>query len=297
MISPGHQLTTFFGLIRLDAGSKTAPDRAGGQCLTPSSHPMIDLQSHIVAYDEATVGLAPSAQHFVADLVVLGYLSEVRQNAVAVAHLVEERPPLHALPSARAAFEAVQSLLQVVTAPDIDYAGALAYVYGLKKDNDITEANADWLDGVPPEQGGIGWFPAALEEIGSTWETLAPGKGALIQRAHEELSGRWRRKPDNWEGVSPAVVLPARLERMGFVGTRGDRDAQSLFRSVYQVLNRDTHPRTVVRPIRVSRAPDGSIQTDLEDRDSVAIGYNAAVVAGGSLNLATIAVHILRRMS
>lgn len=223
-------------------------------------------------------------------------MSEVRQNAVAVAHLVEQSPPLHALPSARASFEAVQSLLQVVTAPDVDYAGALAYVYGLKKDNDITEAHADWLDGVLPEEGGVGWFPAALEEIGGTWETLAPGKGALIQRTLGELSSRWGRKPDNWEGVSPAVVLPGRLQDKGFVTARGNQDAQSLFRSVYQVLNRDTHPRTVVRPLMVSRVTDGSISTELENRDSVAIGQNAAIVAAGALNLGIIAVQLRRTM-
>lgn len=257
---------------------------------------MINLRSHLAAYDQATDGFTPSAQHFVTDLVILGYVSEVRQNAVAVAHLVEQTPPLHALPSARAAFEAVQSLLQVVTAPDIDYAGALAYVYGLRKDNDITEAHADWLDGVPPEEGGVGWFPAALEEIAETWETLAPGKGPLIKRALAELSGRWGRKPDNWEGVSPAAVLPARLESKGFVTARGDRDARTLFRSVYQVLNCDTHPRTVVRPLSISRATDGAISTELEDRDSVAIGYNAAVVAAGCLNLGIIAVQLRRTM-
>jgi hypothetical protein len=258
---------------------------------------MIDLRSHLSAYDQAIDGFAPSAPHFVTDLVILGYVSELRQNAVAVAHLVEQKPPLHALPSARAAFEAVQSLLQVVTAHDIDYAGALAYVYGLKKDNDITEAHADWLRGVPPEKGGVGWFSPAMEEIERTWETLAPGKGALIQRALQELSSRWGRKPDNWEGVSPAVVLPTRLQNKGFVTAPGSPNPQSLFRSVYQVLNRDTHPRTVVRPVSISRAPDGSISTELEDRDSVAVGDNAAIVAAGTLNLGIIAVRLRRAMS
>jgi hypothetical protein len=52
----------------------------------------------------------------------------------------------------------------------------------------------------------------------------------------------------------------------------------------------------VVRPLMVSRVTDGSISTELENRDSVAIGQNAAIVAAGALNLGIIAVQLRRTM-
>jgi hypothetical protein len=192
----------------------------------------------------------------------------------------------------RAAFEAAQGLLLLVSAQDFDYAGALAYVYGLKKDHDIAQAHAADLAGKPAEEGGPGWLEKAIEEVQDTWDDLSPGKGPLVRRAAAELAGRWNKKPDNWAGVHPGKELNHRLPLVGFTTPPGAPNITTILGNAYRALNRDTHPRTVVRPLAIQRTADGALHTDLESRDLAFLAGAAATIAAAALNLGVLAISV-----
>jgi hypothetical protein len=235
------------------------------------------------ALDQLEVALeqmAPSKGHWVPDLVFMGYVLEILDNGRAVARLGGQQPPLHATPAARSAFEAAQNLLMLVSSESYRAAGALAYVYGLRKDLELTHSYPAGMSVPTPDAGGPEWFEAALLEIGETWEALAPGSKALVDVANTELSARRNRKPDNWHGLNPATELAARFERNPLLKSHGGYDPAAAFRNVYRALCRDTHPRTIVRPRGITVSNAGMLHTDLERRrpaDTILVATQTAV--------------------
>jgi hypothetical protein len=212
---------------------------------------------------------APTRPHLVPDIALLGFLKDVEENSRAVL-LFADTPLRHrAYPSARAAFEAAQLALLLVTDSEYDLAGARAWIYYLRRDRDFAsqprDGDAVTIQGLTPNA----WFREAVDEIAEMWESFSPRKGQLIAEA-ERLVMQQPKRPDNWAGVPIARTLS---DRMSALAQRTDRpisaDAAKAYNNAYAALTRQSHPRTQLRPeeIRSTAGQEVSVRFEVPDFD------------------------------
>jgi hypothetical protein len=229
--------------------------------------------------------------HAIPDLVLLGFLNEVEENARATSIVGTSDLPHRGFPNARAAFEAAQLALLLVTDPEYDRAGARAWVYYLRKDRRFREMHPEefrGLDRLTPAE----WFRSAVHEMAEVWNDLDSGKGQLILDA-ESLVESQPRRPDNWAALPIAPTLRDRLadySRRHNAPVRSD--AAEVYNRAYAALSRESHPRTRLRPIQVRGHPNGHAEFDFEERDLARDAETAVVLATASLSQGCLALAI-----
>lgn len=256
----------------------------------------VNLNDALFRFSRAREQLRPSGDMWLADIALHGFLEDLACNAEAVVALTSFAPPVHAFPAARGAFEAMQNALMLASSREYARDGARAYVFGLRKDHQILEAHSDALVGLAAQDGGLGWDQLAIHEIAETWEELHPGRAALVLSVVEEFAARHKRhKPDNWSGRDHATELAARLQGTGLPAARDAANLANQFRNAYRVLNRETHPRNVLRPVAVSRDSDGLLNTQVSGRDRVTQAKNSVIITAAALNLGTLACSLRDR--
>lgn len=242
-------------------------------------------------FSQALGKLRPSRAHAIPDLVLLGFLNEVEENARVTALIGSSDLPHRGFPNARAAFEAAQLASLLVTDPDYDRAGARAWIYYLRKDRMFVELHPEEFRN-PEKLTPTQWFEAAVEEMASIWDDLDAGKGQLIKEAVRIVESQPRR-PDNWAGVSIAPTLRDRMAQ--YSASRGypvRTDAAAAYNRAYAALSRESHPRTRLRPIQVQGKPDGYADFDFEQRDPRWDAETALILATAALSQGYLALGI-----
>src|SRR5688500_12158683 len=96
----------------------------------------MDLPEVRARYEDLRAAFEPTSEHFVPDIVLLGFLNEIEENVRAVEILADSVVPHRAFPNARAAFEGAQRALLLTTADDYDLAGGKAWLYYLRRDKE-----------------------------------------------------------------------------------------------------------------------------------------------------------------
>ena len=233
-------------------------------------------------FSEARAIFRPARAHALPDIVLLGFLNEIEENASVTTLIGSSEFPHRGFPNARSAFEAAQLALLLVTDPDYDRAGARAWVYYLRKDRVFAEMHPDdvqYPEKLTPSQ----WFRAAVNEMADLWNDLDAGKGRLILDA-EALVESQPRRPDNWAGLPIAPTLRDRLA--GYAERHNlpvRTDAAEVYNRAYAALSRESHPRTRLRPIQVRGLPNGYAEFDFEPRDVASDADTALLLATGAL--------------
>jgi hypothetical protein len=232
-------------------------------------------------------------------MALLAFIQDVKENADAVQVLAASSARHRAFPSARSAFEAAQHALLLASDAEYDSAGARAWVYHRRKDQELhrqangtipREADSD----LTPEE----FFSRAKEEMSRIWNDFSPSKGDLIEAADQALA-KQARKPDNWTGVNVASELEQRLRRIGVVSTGQPQqeDPARLLRAVYSLLSRESHPRsTRLEPKNVRGEKDGPVTFEFDDFDLDSEAELAMTITAGAVNLAVTAVALRLRL-
>lgn len=235
-----------------------------------------------------------SAEHLVPDLVLIGLMIEVEENADAVRILLASPIPDRAFPSGRAVFEAAQQALLLATHPDYDYAGALAWVYHLRKQHAL-EDDFEAVVGADPSAEPRPTLTMAVDEMVEMWNDFAPGKGALIRRAQDELEAR-PRGPDNWLGrnIAKAIDEQAKLAAAA-AGIPAPPALAQRNRITYAYLCRGTHPYTRLRPDHLVGDPGGCVRVGAQRPDRASEGKTLEGYVGTALNFARFAMQVRDR--
>ena len=257
----------------------------------PVSSDRIDLA--LAPFEAALPRLPASATHLVPDLVLRSYLHDLHENAQVVRLLLRSELGYRAFPNARSCFEAAQLAALLASDPDYDLAGAKAWVYAHRKDLALAKrAEQDGLVEEPPKSmSAVEYFENRFREMEHTWNDFAPGRGALLAEASKLLKGQPRR-PDNWSGLDIASTLEQRLDRRPnphgsqFPITR----PSALFRTVYALLNRETHPHSArLEPDRIRGHQGGPVVFEFPGKDRTEQAQLADLLAAGSVNLGMVA--------
>lgn len=233
-----------------------------------------------------------SADHLVADLALIGLMIEVEENAGAVRILLGSEVPDRAFPNGRAVFEAAQQALLLTTHQDYDYAGALAWVYHLRKQHAL-EDDFETVMGSPPSTP-LRKLRLALDEIAACWEDFSPGKGALIPRADAELvsrKGKGKRASDNWLGSNVAAALDVQVQaRARELGVPTPPALAQRNKVTYAYLCRGTHPYTRLRPDNLRGQRGGQVRVGMERPDRKGESETLSNYVASSLQIARLAM-------
>jgi hypothetical protein len=224
---------------------------------------------------------------------MLGYIQEALEHAAAVEVLSSSAVPHRAIPNARSIFEAAQYALLLATHTDYAYAGALAWVFHLRKDHHLQDAlealgHRSALD----EPRGL---ELAVNEMADTWNEFDPDAGQKLRQAQEELELR-KRSADNWLGQNAAVALERQLA--AYSRTSGKNlplPKAGAFKASYASLCRLTHPHTSVRPREIRGTPGGSLRIVREERQLNDAAEMAITYAASAVNFVCLAVAIRSR--
>ncbi len=240
----------------------------------------------------AREAFSPLAAHLVPDMVLLGYAIEIDENIHAAELLLTNGFGHRAFPNVRAAYEAAQLAILLVTDNDYDLAGARAWLYHHHKDAGYVKMHGPTVmqgeDDMTPEQ----WLEAATREIADTWEDFSPGKRDVVAKASDILR-RQRSKPDNWAGVSVASELAKRMEALAKRGGHQAREGVAkVYSAGYAALNRDTHPRTRFKPCTITGTINGAVSFVEEKLDIDRACNTVIAIAAGSLNHGVVAFNI-----
>lgn len=230
------------------------------------------------------------ARYLVSDLVMLGYIQEALEHAIAVGVLSASPVPHRAIPNARSVFEAAQYALLLATHADYAYAGALAWVFHLRKDHKLQDdlealGHSSGLD----EPRGL---ELAMGEMASTWDDFEPGSGQILRQAQNELELR-KRTADNWLGQNAALALERQLAAYSAAsGKNLPLPKAGTFKASYAALCRLTHPHTSVRPREIRGKPRGPLSIVAEARQLDDVSEMALAYAASAVNYVCLAVAI-----
>jgi hypothetical protein len=255
----------------------------------------------ILASLHATLLQLPStAAHLVPDLVLRSYLHDAEENGKVVQFLLPSTLRHRAFPNVRACFEAAQLSLLLASDPNYDLAGAKAWVYGHRKDlyQGSEAERAGLLDDLPEQLPADEFFANQFREMKETWNSFAPGKGALLHEAKIALE-RQPKRPDNWAGLNIPEALE---ERLGAMPNPESIEippvkASDLLRSAYAVLNRETHPHSLrLEPSTIHSSNGGAVTFVFDPVNSAEQADLAEKITASSLKLALAAASLRRRM-
>lgn len=238
----------------------------------------------------------PDGRFAVADLVLSSFIHEIEMNARAVDLLAKSPFPDRCAPNARAAFEAAQNALLLVSSDDYAYAGALAWVYFLRKDDGTIENFESVYGQLTPEEkqapdGGQWTFDKALNEIEDTSKQFGPGNAGLLLRAQTEIIGR-RNGPDNWSGLNVAKALATQVPPFAPKELAERLANADRWRVGYSYLCRDTHTRTRLRPKWVRGKVNGPIAFEFEPVDAAATADTLVKMTAASIQFGVAALQI-----
>jgi hypothetical protein len=254
------------------------------------SNKNIGLEQAKEIYSQVRRQFSPSAEHLVPDIALLGLLREIEENARAVEIMAASELPHRGYANARAAYEAGQRAVLLVTAPDYDLEGAKAWVYYLRQDRDfyaLPRSSASTSSPSDPEA----WFSGRLDEMAQRWEALAPGKGELLRRALAELPSK-KARPRNWAGVAIVPTIRDRLNAL--LEQRGKKslgDTASIYNAAYGGLTRLSHPSARLDLLWVGKTDDGQISMQERPADRVRDAKAVRISAASSLAEATLALN------
>jgi hypothetical protein len=234
-----------------------------------------------------------SGKALLADIVLMGFISDVWECALSVHQLSQTEFPHRAFPLIRTAFEATQQSMVLVTQENYTEAGIKACLYFLNKDR-------QWLAQAKPEDSGITssddadkWFIQKAEDFSIICNKIEENSGdTLRQMASDIISTKPKRGPDNWLGENIPNAQSLALKKIVSSLNLGLDDLQikayiDINKSLYSRLSRETH--TGLRldsKITVSKSSDGAIDARIaprnpeKNRDSVLVSaYNSVVEA------------------
>ena len=255
---------------------------------------LIELEGRLLT--QARELFVPDGRFAVADLVLSSFTYEIEMNGRAVDLLAQSPFPDRCAPNARAAFEAAQNALLLVSSDNYAYAGALAWVYFLRKDDGIIEKFESVYGQLTPQEkqapGGDEWtFDKALNEIEDTSKQFGPGNAGLLLRAQAEIVGR-RHGPDNWSGLNVAKALAAQVPPFAPKELVERLANAERWRVGYSYLCRDTHTRTRLRPKWVRGKVNGPITFEFEPVDAAAIADTLVKMTAASIQFGVAALQI-----
>ena len=183
---------------------------------------------------------------FAGDLTLYGFLRGTWESASAAMVLVRDTDfgPV-AYPCVRAAFEAAEDALLLVTEPTFSEAGARARVFERLEFADVKlemhDAFANPGTGEPVRD--YSEAAASIEKDAATWESQCPGRGQLLLGAlahfkplFEKARGG-KRHPSHWSQLSRRKIAKE-------IGRRvGEAEFGVSLVATYAQLSRASHPR------------------------------------------------------
>ncbi len=166
--------------------------------------------------------------------------------------------PHRASPHVRAAFEAGQNSLILVTESNYALAGAKVWVHSYVRERRMGERYGDHPEPETHELKPAEMFDRKLTELQRLCEKLAPGSGAIVPEARKVVETQPKR-PDNWMGRDPSKLLPQRYDLLAqALRMQAPANIDGVTAAAYSALSRDTHLK-VLTPSAVVRRSDGSI--------------------------------------
>jgi hypothetical protein len=234
------------------------------------------LRSALLELESAIRDTGVSQDYLVPDLVAIGLSREVFENGHAVLLLAESNVPRTVHPNSRAAFEAAQDLILLVTAPDYDTAGSEAYVaevFDKARSRELAEEAFTAL-GRASEIEHVD-VDSVLKDAADTWAGHAPAKAELIFKAKDVIAEYRRRRKYHWSGLT-------RDEIHRELGTRMKSDGTAeIYKSMYNILSFSSHPspRLDEQHLSYSKGTGFTLQISSEDPVVSAIGIDAAIIA------------------
>ena len=218
-----------------------------------------------------------SWDHIIPEMMLHHYLSDVMEQATAVAILVDSDVPRTAFTNVRSAFEAAQDAALLATSgSDYDWWGAVARVADILERHDLLRRFNKAIHAIGTHAEITAKSPEEIiAEEADDWDRERAGHGEFLRRALTHLtakSGLWKR---HWSGMSRPHVAQELHVRMAGEAIGPMLDAQ------YGLLSLHAHPKPRVG-MRGAKKEDGEVTFGIReiDRDTaVKIGYGALMLA------------------
>lgn len=209
---------------------------------------------------------------FAGDITLWGFLLGAWECGNAVYHLVANSDFGHAsFPCARAAFEAAQDALLLVTEPDYNRAGARARVFERLELANIRDETRYAFGDTEMGRRALGYHAAeeAIRRDAEKWNTKCPGKGDLLIEALEYFRPKFEqakrgkiKHPAHWSELSRRRIAQEIGKRIK------EPDLARKMTAVYAALSRSSHPRLRMEYWARSERPDGSPVLERPERVS-----------------------------
>jgi len=250
---------------RAPACSRRAAGDAQSLDRTASTMELADRLEELGAEIELFVCRPPT---LLGDLVLFGLATDVLETAEAVLNTAVSGLPHKAYANARLAFEGAQNLLALSTHEDYPAAGARAWVYFESK-------SAKWRASrrAQHHQADTGsaekWLDQRVGQMAGIWDSVCPGKSALLFDAVKLVRKTGKKPPDNWLHENMAD----REDRAyAMFAARGSREMSGhtaeLSKMMYAVLCHETHSHPRLDSFGlVSGHREGVLRVDRLPRD------------------------------
>jgi hypothetical protein len=186
---------------------------------------------------ERLANLVLRRHHLVPDFVVFCYATDVLEHSRATLLLVDSDVPRTAYACARAALEAAQDLMLLVSEPsDYDNAGARVYAWELLETEHLQRRFVLGKKGmgveVPADLGMT--VDEAAKRTAAKWGAANPEAETLLQGALTEFR---EHAPPHWSGRSRKKIMEHMVDGSPYEGVAAAMDA------LYGALSIQTHPR------------------------------------------------------
>jgi hypothetical protein len=216
------------------------------------------------------------------DLVLFGLLADLLDSATAVAHVALSNVPHKAYPNARAAFEAAQNALVLVTHEDYARAGARAWVYYQWKDREwrCESAQREGFAGTP-----LQWLQNDVSQMANIWNSMAPCQGNLLLEELAAILPVKALRPDNWLAENMTRRQHRAYQLLAAAqGNELEGDSAEVNQAMYHALCRETHGRPRFDSIAFTHDRRRS-RVRLEPSQRNMESARGAVLAGTALSL------------
>ena len=193
------------------------------------------------------------ADHLPADLTLLGLVEDLLEAASAVLALSESAASIVTYPLTRTAFEAAQRIIVLATDDDYLRTGARAWLYHHRKDMRILRIDEG-------REAAEAWFASAVGRLRDIWRAYCPDAEVILSQENDRLrANEVKRGPDNFMCQDLARLVQERYPRALATAGISLAELESMNRSIYAFLSRESHARLRVDPLGYRISADGSV--------------------------------------
>ena len=225
----------------------TSEVSAGDDATDDAPHRLEALNLALVELERRLRHFRLRQLEFTGDLTLYGFLRGVWEHASAARFLARDTDfGVAAYPCVRAAFEAAQDALLLVTEPDYSEAGARARVFERLEHADLKVEVFEAFAGDDDEEPPRDYSEAArsIRADAGKWDKSCPCRGALLVSALDQLQPKFEaaragkgRHPGHWSGMSRRKMAFLLGERLG------EPEFTKSLIATYAQLSRASHPR------------------------------------------------------